>query len=168
MSRGADSAPEVRERWHAGPEYRAAYEDASPAMDLAFAMAEARQAAKPSRAEAARRIGTSPAMAARRERGKAAPTTALPLSLRRFAEATGPASGSHSPSSGTEGAKRRPSAAYRSAVSPLASRATNPFVTGTICLNTASAIRSSSLSDWRRVSTSRWCPAASASAISEV
>lgn len=76
----------IRERWYADPEYRAAYEDVSPAMDLAFAMAEARQAAKLSQAEVARRIGTAQAMVARWETGKAAPTT---TSLRRFAEATG-------------------------------------------------------------------------------
>ncbi|MET7242627.1 helix-turn-helix transcriptional regulator [Methylobacterium sp. EM32] len=76
----------VRERWHADPEYQAAYEEVSPAMDLAFAMAEARQAAKLSQAEVARRIGTSQAMVARWETGKTAPTT---TSLRRFAEATG-------------------------------------------------------------------------------
>ncbi|QRE77752.1 helix-turn-helix transcriptional regulator [Methylobacterium aquaticum] len=55
-------------------------------MDLAFAVAEARQAAKLSQAELVRRIGTSPAMVARWETGKAAPTT---ISLRRVAEATG-------------------------------------------------------------------------------
>jgi ribosome-binding protein aMBF1 (putative translation factor) len=76
----------IRKGWHADPEYRAAYEDVSPAMDLAFAMAEARQAAKLSQAEVARRIGTSQAMVARWETGKAAPTM---TSLRRFAEATG-------------------------------------------------------------------------------
>lgn len=76
----------VSERWHADPEYRAASEDVSPVMDLAFAMAEARQAARLSQAEVARRIGTSQAMVARWETVKAAPIT---MSLRRFAEATG-------------------------------------------------------------------------------
>lgn len=76
----------IRERWHADPDYRVAYEEVSPAMDLAFAMAAARQAAKLSQTELVRRIGTSLALVARWETGKAAATT---TSLRRFAEATG-------------------------------------------------------------------------------
>jgi len=76
----------IRERWHADPEYRAAYEEVPPAIDWAFATAEARQAAKLSQAEVARGIGTSQAMVACRETGRAVPTT---TSLRRFAEATG-------------------------------------------------------------------------------
>ncbi|HEX8416490.1 MAG TPA: helix-turn-helix transcriptional regulator [Methylobacterium sp.] len=76
----------IRDRWNADPDYRAAYAEVSPEMDLAFAMAEARHQAKLSQAEVAERIGTSQAMVARWETGQSAPTT---TSLRRFAEATG-------------------------------------------------------------------------------
>ncbi|GJD77549.1 helix-turn-helix domain-containing protein [Methylobacterium gregans] len=76
----------VRARWQADPAYRAAHAEVSPEMELAFAMAEARQRAHLSQAEVAERIGTSQAMVARWETGRSAPTT---TSLRRFAEATG-------------------------------------------------------------------------------
>lgn len=76
----------VREAWHQDPEYRAAYDEVSPEMELAFAMAEARHRAQLSQAEVARRIGTSQSMVARWETGKVAPST---TSLRRYAKATG-------------------------------------------------------------------------------
>ncbi|MGU3536407.1 helix-turn-helix domain-containing protein [Methylobacterium sp. A54F] len=76
----------VRERWRTDPAYRAAHAEISEAMDLAFAMGEARLRARLTQAEIAARIGTSQATVARWETGRSAPTTS---SLRRFAKATG-------------------------------------------------------------------------------
>lgn len=76
----------LRNKWMAEPEFRKAYEDISPEMEIAFAIAEARHRAKLSQAELAARIGSSQAMVARWERGTVMPST---KSLQRVAEATG-------------------------------------------------------------------------------
>lgn len=76
----------LRDKWMADPEFRKAYDEVGPEMEIAFAIAEARHRAHLSQAELAARIGSSQAMVARWERGTVMPST---KSLQRVAEATG-------------------------------------------------------------------------------
>ena len=59
----------IADAWKRDPEFLAEYDRIGPAMALAFALGEARQAAGLTQAEVARRMATSQAAAARLESG---------------------------------------------------------------------------------------------------
>lgn len=77
---------DIRAEWMQEPAFRAHYERMGPAMDMAFALAEARYAAGLTQAEVAQRMGTSQAAVARMERGIVRPTW---TSIERYASAVG-------------------------------------------------------------------------------
>jgi HTH-type transcriptional regulator/antitoxin HipB len=77
---------ELADAWKRDPTFRAEYERLGPAMDLAFALAEARHGAAMTQAEVARRMGTSQAAVARLESGRVMPSW---NSIERFARAVG-------------------------------------------------------------------------------
>lgn len=68
------------------PEYRAAYDESGPRMELAFAMAEARAKAGLTQAQVAQRMKSSQARVSRLERGAERPNAAT---LEKYAAATG-------------------------------------------------------------------------------
>jgi HTH-type transcriptional regulator/antitoxin HipB len=76
----------IRERWMRDPEFRGTYDRISPAMEIAFAIAEARHRVHLSQDQLAKKIGTSQPTVARWERGRSMPTT---KTLGRVAKATG-------------------------------------------------------------------------------
>jgi HTH-type transcriptional regulator/antitoxin HipB len=75
----------LRAKWMADPGFRKAYDRVSPAMEIAFAIAEARHRAMLSQAQLAEKISTSQSMVARWETGTVLPST---KTLMRIAEAT--------------------------------------------------------------------------------
>jgi DNA-binding XRE family transcriptional regulator len=77
---------EVRADWLKDPAVAAAYEANGPAMEMAFALAEARHAAGLTQAQVAQRMGTSQAAVARMERGVVKPSW---TSIERYARAVG-------------------------------------------------------------------------------
>ena len=76
---------EIRAEWMKDPAFVAEYERVGPAMEMAFALAEARHAAGLTQAQVALRMGTSQAAVARMERG-VKPSWA---SIERYASAVG-------------------------------------------------------------------------------
>ena len=76
----------VSEKWMKDPAFVAAYERIGPAMDMAFALADARHAAGLTQADVAKRMGTSQAAVARLEAGRVKPTWAT---IERYANAVG-------------------------------------------------------------------------------
>jgi len=77
---------ELADAWKRDPAFRSEYERQGPAMELAFALAEARRDAAMTQAEVARRMGTSQATVARLESGRVMPSW---NSIERFARAVG-------------------------------------------------------------------------------
>lgn len=77
---------EVRAEWMNDPVVAAEYERNGPAMEMAFALAEARHAAGLTQAQVAQRMGTSQAAVARMERGVVKPSWG---SIERYARAVG-------------------------------------------------------------------------------
>ena len=77
---------EIRAEWMKDPAFVAEYERIGPAMDMAFALAEARHAAGMTQAQVAARMGTSQAAVARMERGVIKPSWG---SIERYASAVG-------------------------------------------------------------------------------
>jgi ribosome-binding protein aMBF1 (putative translation factor) len=77
---------ELADAWKRDPAFRTEYERIGPAMDLAFALAEARRGAGLMQAEVARRMKTSQAAVARLESGLVMPSW---NSIERFARAVG-------------------------------------------------------------------------------
>ena len=77
---------DIREEWMHDPKFRAEYERIGPAMEMAFALAEARHEAGLTQAEVARRMGTSQAAVARMEKGVVKPSWG---SIERYASACG-------------------------------------------------------------------------------
>jgi len=77
---------EIRAEWMRAPALRAEYKRIGPAMEMAFALAEARHAAGLTQAEVAKRMGTSQAAVARMECGVVKPSWA---SIERYASAVG-------------------------------------------------------------------------------
>jgi HTH-type transcriptional regulator/antitoxin HipB len=77
---------ELADAWKRDPAFRSDYERIGPAMELAFALAEARRDADLTQAEVARRMGTSQAAVARLESGLVSPSWS---SIGRFARAVG-------------------------------------------------------------------------------
>ena len=77
---------EVSQKWFKKKKFREAYEALRPEYELACAIIEARQKAKLSQADLARRMGTTQPMIARMEGGRQPPSTAT---LLKFAKATG-------------------------------------------------------------------------------
>jgi predicted transcriptional regulator len=76
----------VRARMMQDPEVRAEYERIGPAMEIAFALADARRKSGLTQGEVATRMGTSQAAVARLEGGKINPSWGV---ISRFAEAVG-------------------------------------------------------------------------------
>jgi DNA-binding XRE family transcriptional regulator len=77
---------EIAEAWKRDASFRAEYERIGPAMELAFALAEARRDAGLTQAEVSRLMRTSQATVARLESGRAKPTWET---IERFARAVG-------------------------------------------------------------------------------
>ena len=77
---------ELEEKWMQDPAFVAAYERIGPAMDMAFALADARHAAGLTQADVAKRMGASQAAVARLEAGRVKPTWAT---IERYASAVG-------------------------------------------------------------------------------
>ncbi len=77
---------EIRAQWMKDPAFVAEYERIGPAMEMAFALAEARHAAGMTQAQVAARMGTSQAAVARMERGVIKPSWG---SIERYASAVG-------------------------------------------------------------------------------
>ena len=77
---------ELEEKWRPDPAFVAAYERIGPAMDMAFALADARRAAGLTQADVAKRMGASQAAVARLEAGRVKPTWAT---IERYASAVG-------------------------------------------------------------------------------
>jgi DNA-binding XRE family transcriptional regulator len=75
---------EIRAEWMKDPAVRAEYERIGPAMDMAFALMDARHAAGLTQAEVASRMGTSQSAVARMERGVVLPSW---RSIERYARA---------------------------------------------------------------------------------
>ena len=73
-------------KWMKDPEYRAAYEAASPAEHIAIKLVVARSRAKLTQAELAARMKTTQSVVARLESGKSLPSMS---SLQRYAAALG-------------------------------------------------------------------------------
>jgi transcriptional regulator with XRE-family HTH domain len=77
---------DLAEEWLKDPEFRAAYEALEPEFALASALIEARSRAGKTQEQVARAMGTTQAVIARLEGGRANPST---RTLERFAKATG-------------------------------------------------------------------------------
>ena len=77
---------EVRAQWMQDPAFAAEYERNGPAMEMAFALTEARHTAGLTQAQVAQRMGTSQAAVARMERGLVKPSWG---SIERYARAVG-------------------------------------------------------------------------------
>lgn len=77
---------EIRAEWMQNPAFREAYDRIGPAMDMAFALMDARHEAGLTQAEVASRMGTSQAAVARMERGAVRPSWS---SIERYASAVG-------------------------------------------------------------------------------
>jgi ribosome-binding protein aMBF1 (putative translation factor) len=77
---------EIAEEWLKDPEFRAEYEALEPEFALASALIEARSRAGMTQEQVARAMGTTQAVIARLEGGRANPST---RTLERFAKATG-------------------------------------------------------------------------------
>lgn len=76
----------ISDAWNADPAFTEEYERIGPDMDLAFTLAEARNAAGITQAELARRMGTSQAAIARGESGRMKPKWET---VERYASALG-------------------------------------------------------------------------------
>jgi transcriptional regulator with XRE-family HTH domain len=70
----------------ADPEVKAEYDRMKPVMELAWTLVEARNRAKMTQAEVARKMGTTQSVIARIEGGRSSPTVET---VRRFFQATG-------------------------------------------------------------------------------
>ena len=77
---------QVRNRMMENPEVRAEYERIGPAMEIAFALADARRKKGLTQADVVERMGTSQAAVARLESGRMNPSWAV---IQRFAAAVG-------------------------------------------------------------------------------
>jgi DNA-binding XRE family transcriptional regulator len=77
---------EIADAWKEDEEFRAEYRRIGPAMELAFALSEARREAGLTQAEVSRRMGTSQAAVARLEGGSVKPTWET---VERYARAIG-------------------------------------------------------------------------------
>ncbi|MDD4600971.1 MAG: helix-turn-helix transcriptional regulator [Negativicutes bacterium] len=76
----------IAKKWMKNPEFREAYDALEPEYALAGALIEARQKAKLSQGELAKRMHTTQPMVARMESGRQPPSTAT---LLKVAKATG-------------------------------------------------------------------------------
>jgi ribosome-binding protein aMBF1 (putative translation factor) len=76
---------ETFERWMQDEKFRDEYERVGPEMEIAFAIAEARQRAGLTQAQLAERVGTTQSVISRWESGRGEPST---RSMKRIAEAT--------------------------------------------------------------------------------
>ena len=86
MSRKLIPVEEATAAWSEDPAYRAAYDALEGEFALASAMIEARAAAGMTQQQVAEAMGTTQAVVARLESGRAMPSS---RTLQRFAEATG-------------------------------------------------------------------------------
>lgn len=86
MTRQFIPANESFAKWGGDPEYRAAYDALEEEFALVDALIEARVKAGLTQAQVAQRMGTTQAVVARLEGGRARPST---RTLERFAKATG-------------------------------------------------------------------------------
>jgi ribosome-binding protein aMBF1 (putative translation factor) len=86
MSSGRIAMRDIAEEWLKDPEFRAEYEALEPEFALASALIEARGRAGMTQAQVAKAMGTTQAVIARLEGGRAKPST---RTLERFAKATG-------------------------------------------------------------------------------
>lgn len=77
---------EVHRKWMKDPAYRAAYDALEEEFALVSSVIEARTRAKLTQAQLAKKMGTTQAVVARLESGRAMPST---RTLERFAKATG-------------------------------------------------------------------------------
>ena len=77
---------ELKQRWMNDPEFRKEYEEADAEYTIIETLIRARNGAKLSQAELARRIGTTQSAIARLESGSLSPSLST---LRRYAAATG-------------------------------------------------------------------------------
>ena len=76
----------LEEKWRRNPAFVAEFERIGPAMEMAFALADARHDAGLTQADVATRMGTSQAAVARLEGGRVKPTWAT---IERYALAVG-------------------------------------------------------------------------------
>lgn len=79
-------AEEVFAKWRKDPAYRAAYDALEEEFALVSSVIEARRRSKLTQEQLAKRMGTTQAVVARLESGRAMPST---RTLERFAKATG-------------------------------------------------------------------------------
>ncbi len=86
MTRKLIPANEAFAKWRGDPEYQAAYDALEEEFALVDALIEARVKAGLTQAQVAQRMGTTQAVVARLEGGRARPST---RTLERFAKATG-------------------------------------------------------------------------------
>lgn len=77
---------ELKTRWMSDPEFRKEYEEAGAELAIVETLIRARNRARLSQAELARRIGTTQSAIARLESGSISPSLST---LRRYAAATG-------------------------------------------------------------------------------
>lgn len=77
---------DLHRKWSADPAYRAAYDALEEEFALVSSVIEARTRAKLTQVQLAKRMGTTQAVVARLESGRAMPST---RTLERFAKATG-------------------------------------------------------------------------------
>ena len=77
---------ELKKRWMSDPEFRSEYEQADAEYEIIETLIRARNEAKLSQAELAKRIGTTQSAIARLESGSISPSLST---LRRYAAATG-------------------------------------------------------------------------------
>ena len=77
---------DLHRKWSADPAYRAAYDALEEEFALVSSVIEARTKAKLTQEQLAKRMGTTQAVVARLESGRAMPST---RTLERFAKATG-------------------------------------------------------------------------------
>ena len=77
---------DLHERWRRDPEYRAAYEELGPELELARILIEARTNAGLTQAQLAERMQTTQSVVARLESGRARPST---RTLEEIARCTG-------------------------------------------------------------------------------
>jgi HTH-type transcriptional regulator/antitoxin HipB len=77
---------QIKERWMKDKAFRKAYDEIGPEMELAFALAEARNKRGLTQTELAKRIKTSQTAVARLESGRGKPTWET---IKRYARAVG-------------------------------------------------------------------------------
>ena len=86
MKRKMATVSDLHRKWMAEPAYRAAYDALEEEFALVSSVIEARTRAKLTQEQLAKKMGTTQAVVARLESGRAMPST---RTLERFAKATG-------------------------------------------------------------------------------